>query len=290
MPILHTRRLRALAAVALSLAVTVAGAQSVGNSGSVNGTVVDATGAVLAGAKVELRNPVSGFDRSATTDSNGKFAFTNIPFNPYHLTVFEAGFMESGQDVEPRSSVPVSVSVKLDVAGSTTAVTVEAQGGDLVENDPTFHTDVDRNLFDKLPLESQSSSVSSLVTLVDAGHCGGLQWPVSWTGRPCRKLVFGGRAADYRPAKQSILQPDSAGFNRIDGSDLGRTARGIWRQDKRCDQRDNAVRAGHDYAPRRCNGFLRVVWHLEPRVQPGLWRAEVGEFCLRERIEQRPFS
>src|SRR6202023_2590998 len=53
--------------------------------------------------------------------------------------------------------------------GSTEAVTVEAQGGDLVENDPTFHTDVDKNLFDKLPLESQSSSVSSLVTLSTPG-------------------------------------------------------------------------------------------------------------------------
>ena len=43
-------------------------------------------------------------------------------------------------------------------------MTVEA-AADLLENDPTFHTDVDRGLFEKLPLESQSSSVSSLVTL-----------------------------------------------------------------------------------------------------------------------------
>src|SRR6266702_1361553 len=35
--------------------------------------------------------------------------------------------------------------------------------------DPMFHTDVDKNLFDKLPLESQSSSVSSLVTLATPG-------------------------------------------------------------------------------------------------------------------------
>ena len=41
--------------------------------------------------------------------------------------------------------------------------------GDLVETDPTTHTDVDRNLFDKLPLESQSSSLSSLVTLASPG-------------------------------------------------------------------------------------------------------------------------
>jgi hypothetical protein len=148
--------LAAWAAVALVSAGAVAYGQSVGNSGSVNGTVADSTGAVVPKARVEIRNPISGFDRSSVTDSSGKFEFTNIPFNPYHLTVTADGFASYVQDVEPRSSVPVTVSVKLQIAGSTTSVTVEAEGGDLIENDPTFHTDVDKNLFDKLPLESQS--------------------------------------------------------------------------------------------------------------------------------------
>ena len=34
---------------------------------------------------------------------------------------------------------------------------------------PTAHTDVDRGLFNKLPLESQCSSLSSLVTLASPG-------------------------------------------------------------------------------------------------------------------------
>ncbi len=51
----------------------------------------------------------------------------------------------------------------------TTATTVTVDAGDLLENDSTFHTDVDRQLFEKLPLESQSSSLSSLVTLSSPG-------------------------------------------------------------------------------------------------------------------------
>src|SRR5439155_438867 len=50
-----------------------------------------------------------------------------------------------------------------------TAVTVEAQGSDLVETESTPHTDIDRGLFEKLPLESASSSVSSLITLASPG-------------------------------------------------------------------------------------------------------------------------
>lgn len=143
-------------------------AQSGGSSTSVTGTVLDPSGAVVADATVEIRNPVSGFDRTTQTDTLGKFAISNVPFNPYHLTVTGGGFAGYAQDVDVRSVVPVTLTINLKVAGSNEAVTVEA-GADLVENDPTFHTDVDRGLFDKLPLESQSSSLSSLVTLSTPG-------------------------------------------------------------------------------------------------------------------------
>ena len=167
MPTSHKRSFISVLAVALLTAV--AGAQSGGNSGSVNGTVVDATGAVIPKATVEIRNPVSGFDRTAMTDGSGAFSFPNIPFNPYHLTVKADGFMSAVKDVEPRSAVPVNVAITLKVATSSTQVTVQAEGGDLVENDSTFHTDVDKNLFDKFPLESRSSQVSALVTQTTPG-------------------------------------------------------------------------------------------------------------------------
>src|SRR5579864_5447702 len=135
MPILHKWRL--IAIFAATFMAVPGWAQSTGNSGSINGTVVDSTGAVLPNATVEVRNPVSGFDRSTVTDSSGKFEFTNIPFNPYHLTVTSQGFAAYAQDVEDRKSVPISVAVKLEVASSTEEVTVAAEGGDLIENDPT---------------------------------------------------------------------------------------------------------------------------------------------------------
>src|ERR1700680_1787878 len=114
-------------------------AQSGGSS--IGGTVLDPSGAVVPNATVQIHNPVSAFDRSATTDKSGNFSFPNVPFNPYHMTVTADGFAQSAQDVDVRSAVPVNVKVSLTVAGSSTTVTVEA-GADLVENDSTGHTDV----------------------------------------------------------------------------------------------------------------------------------------------------
>src|SRR5450432_587265 len=140
-----------------------------GSSTSVSGTVVDPTGAVIPNAVVEIQNPVSGLHRTAATDRAGKFAFQNLSFNPYHLTVTLQGFNSYAQDVEIRSIIPVNLSITLSVSSSTESVTVEGGAEDLLENTSTFHTDVDRDLFQKLPLESHSSALSSLVTLATPG-------------------------------------------------------------------------------------------------------------------------
>ncbi len=155
----------AFAAYLLMNAVVGAGQTT---SGAISGTVVDPSGAVVANAVVQIHNPVSGLDRSTNTDDKGNFSFPNVPYNPYHLTVTAAGFARNAQDVEIRSAIPVNLKVNLSLEANSDSVTVEA-GADLVENDPTGHTDVDRGLFDKIPLESQSSSVSSLVTLASPG-------------------------------------------------------------------------------------------------------------------------
>jgi hypothetical protein len=145
------------------------GRAQLGNSGSIEGVVKDPSGAAIVGAAVEISYPVTGFHREAATGSDGSFRFTNVPFNPYHLTVNAAGFEAYSQDVDVRSSVPTAVQINLKIGTATTSITVEANGGDLLENEPSFHTDVDTGLTERLPLESQSSSVSSLVTLASPG-------------------------------------------------------------------------------------------------------------------------
>jgi len=144
-------------------------AQSGGSSTSVTGTVLDPTGAVVAFAGVEIHNPVSHFDRTTATDSSGKFTIPNVPFNPYHVTVLGRGFLPYSQDVDVRSVVPVNLNITLKVGGASESVTVEAGAVDLLENDPTFHSDIDKSYFDRLPLESTTSGLSSLVTLSTPG-------------------------------------------------------------------------------------------------------------------------
>lgn len=153
---------------ALCLSSAVSYAQS-GSSGTVHGSVVDPSGAVIAGASVEMENPVSQFNRTTQTDSQGQFQFDNVPFTNYHLQASAPGFQAAEQDVSVRSGIPVQVRIGLSVGKQSTTVEVTGEASDLVNTTPTTETNVDRSLFEKVPLESQSSELSSLVTLATPG-------------------------------------------------------------------------------------------------------------------------
>ena len=153
--------------LACSVAATASGALAQTAIGSVTGTVTDTTGAAIPNATVVLNNVVSRLSRTALTGADGQFRFTNIPADQYRLTVSSSGFQTGSQTVAISSALPVTANVSLNVAATGTVVNVEAPP-DLVETDPTFHTDVDRSTIERLPVEG-SSELSAIVTLTSPG-------------------------------------------------------------------------------------------------------------------------
>ena len=131
--------------------------------------MLDPSGAAITGASVEIENPVSHYTQATKTDSQGNFALNNVPFNNYHVSANASGFQRGtagcGCALAP---IPFDVKITLKIGTESSSVTV-VEAGDLIETNPVTHTDIDRGLFDKMPLESQSSSLSSLVTLASPG-------------------------------------------------------------------------------------------------------------------------
>lgn len=169
MPLSCGKLIRILPLAGFLLAALAASAAQNGNSATVRGTVTDPTGAVIPGATVTIVNTVSGLNRTVKTDGSGAFEIDNVPFNPYNVNASATGFASQKETFTLRSAVGISLNLVLQIEASTSTVTVEASGSDAVETDPTFHTDVDRDTFAKIPLESASSSLSSLVTATTPG-------------------------------------------------------------------------------------------------------------------------
>ncbi len=225
-----------------------AGFAQIGNSANVTGTVTDPSGAVVAGATVTIHNPVSQYERSTTTDSSGNFSFPNVPFNPYHLSVTATGFGAYAQDIDVRSSVPVSVKIGLTVAGSSSIGNCRRWRGPARKRAHLSHRCGPRIVRQTSVWRAQSSSVSSLVTLSTPGVAADSNGLFHGLGDHAENSfsVDGQPITDQQSKVFSNQIP--TGRDSVPGSNLRRAAGRIRRQDQPGDQSHHALRPGSDYA------------------------------------------
>src|SRR6476646_8640632 len=101
-----------------SLAALGLFAQNSAGLGSITGTVQDASGAVVAGAKVVVDNQQKGIHREMETTSSGAFsAAALVPASGYKVTITKVGFapyeindvtVQVGQVVDVKPTLQVS--------------------------------------------------------------------------------------------------------------------------------------------------------------------------------------
>jgi hypothetical protein len=144
-------------------------AQSLGNAGTIQGAVLDESGAAMAKAEVRLQNPVTGYSQSVVSGGDGEFQLLNIPPNPYHLEIKMPGFVPFSQDVTIRNSVPMQITARLVVAGISTEVSVVTAAAEALELDPSAHVSADRNLLEKLPVFEPGSGLSDAMVYTTGG-------------------------------------------------------------------------------------------------------------------------
>ncbi len=90
-------------------------AQTMG-TGTIRGTVTDASGSIIAGATVKVKNQSTGMERSAVTGSSGTYVFPALQVGKYTITTSSPGFKTLTQenvnlDVDTNATVNVSLPV-----------------------------------------------------------------------------------------------------------------------------------------------------------------------------------
>lgn len=111
---------------------------------TIEGTVTDANGAVIAGATVKASGVTLATERSATTDADGFYRITALPAGTYTVTVSGTGFAAKTSSIELTLNRNATFDVQLQVG---------TVGGDVVE------------VTDVLPLlEPNASSTGATVT------------------------------------------------------------------------------------------------------------------------------
>lgn len=161
--------IRSLALIILTSALSIAVLGQSLSAGTVSGTVTDPNNAVVPNATITIENAVTGYKRTVNTGTDGAFRFDNVPMNNYVYSVSAPGFSGARGVINIRTSVPVVLTVPLALITATETVTVTANAGDVLENVPTAHTDVDQSLIGRLPIRSPGSGLSDVITLAAPG-------------------------------------------------------------------------------------------------------------------------
>ncbi|MGI8786227.1 MAG: TonB-dependent receptor [Pyrinomonadaceae bacterium] len=91
---------------------------------TIEGTVRDATGAVIAGAQVKASGATLAAERSATTDAEGFYRLAALPAGTYTLTISQTGFAVSTSNIELTLNRVVTFDVQLQVGNASEVVTV----------------------------------------------------------------------------------------------------------------------------------------------------------------------
>ena len=84
-------------------------------SGSIAGSVLDPSDAVVRGAKVTARSVLNGSERSRETDSKGEFSFGLLPPGVYELRLEEKGFQDPRKRVVVQTGATTRVDIRLTV-------------------------------------------------------------------------------------------------------------------------------------------------------------------------------
>jgi len=105
----------------------VAIANGQGTTSRVTGTVQDANGASVAGAKVTLTNEATGVSFTSETSESGAYAFDLVQVGKYTLTFEKEGFKKLISTANSVNvNVPATINVNLETGGVTESVTVQA--------------------------------------------------------------------------------------------------------------------------------------------------------------------
>ncbi len=153
MGILHVRTLL-YSAAGLPLAGALLFAQE--PTGTIAGTVLDESGAVVPNATVVVSSKATGAARTMQSDSEGAFSAPSLPAGQYEVKVSAPGFRTMVREATVETGATTTVEARLQVGQPSEVVLVEAAAAQVEYDRNTIDGVITRTKIQELPLNGRS--------------------------------------------------------------------------------------------------------------------------------------
>jgi hypothetical protein len=157
-----------LTAIVLALAPAASTSWAQVVKGAIEGSVVDASGGVVPGAQIEVRDPSTGSIGSAVSDTTGAFRIPLLAIGTYNLTVTKTGFRQLGlMEVGVTSAATTTVGkLQLEVGQATTLVEVTAAAPLMETTDAQITNNLGSSTIAELPMVQGNEGMDNLALLL----------------------------------------------------------------------------------------------------------------------------
>ncbi len=167
------------------------------DTGSITGTVSDASGAVISGAKITLVNQGTGASLTTTTGSDGVYKFSPVRIGTYRLEATSQGFQTLTQkDVSVNIGSNVELNFALKPGSETQTIEVTTSAPVLQNQDASVGQVIEQRSINDLPLNGRNFTF--LAQLVQ-----GVNSPQSDTRGNAASGAFS--ANGFRPAQNNYM-------------------------------------------------------------------------------------
>jgi hypothetical protein len=162
---LHSTFLKT-AALLLLLTSAFALAQSSGGS-TLQGTVKDASGAVVPGARISITHLDTGVKKTTASNNDGSFTFPPVQIGTYKVRCEHTGMKAWEQNVELATGQTVDVDPVLSLGQTSETITVSENIPLITTTDPTDATTLDAKRIKELPINGRD--LNTLIADVTPG-------------------------------------------------------------------------------------------------------------------------
>jgi hypothetical protein len=203
----QTWRMRILVFLMVFVSGACALAQGGGNV-AISGTVMDPSGALIAGAKVTVTQKSTSVARATVTNGSGQFNIPSLPPTTYTVLVEATGFKKYVQDVVLLADQVRDLDVRMQVGEMTQQVTVEESAVAVNTVSPELSQVIESSRMVDIPLNGRNAADLTLTVpgavSANANNAGALQGDT--------KQIPGADAIAVNGAR-----PDQIGYN-LDGA------------------------------------------------------------------------